>query len=111
MSQASRDWQKLVTGRDEKLVYSVNGADFDGFKSGKLLEAKGNYDQFFEAGQPKSWWENTGGRSMLKQAENQVAAASGTPIEWHFKTPQAANWFEKQVVANGWVGKITVIKP
>lgn len=46
MSQASRDYQRFVTGAEDGMVYKVNGVKFDGYKDGVLIEAKGNYSQF-----------------------------------------------------------------
>lgn len=33
---------------------------------------------------------------MMKQAEGQVRAAGGTPVEWRFATPQAAEYFAQE---------------
>lgn len=41
MRQASRDYQRFVTGAEDGMVYKVNGVKFDGYKDGVLIEANG----------------------------------------------------------------------
>ena len=74
-------YQKQVTGTPQGKAYVVNGVKFDGYKKGVLLEAKGpGYE---------SLTENLGQQNLdalaerlLGQAERQVIAAKGVPIEW-----------------------------
>ena len=49
-SKRSLDYQEQVTGRPAWWVYMIGQLEFDGFKLGELLEAKGpGYCSFFEA--------------------------------------------------------------
>ena len=58
MSDASRNYQKFVTGAEDGMVYKVNGVKFDGFKDGVLMETKGNYSNFVNkgTGEFQSWF-------------------------------------------------------
>jgi hypothetical protein len=75
-----------VTGAPKGHVYRVKGsgeeADFDGFKDGVLLEAKGpHYEQFIDdALDFKGFFKGAG--ALLAQARRQFKVARGTPIRW-----------------------------
>ncbi|WP_275900311.1 Tox-REase-5 domain-containing protein [Pyxidicoccus trucidator] len=90
MSHASREYQAQVTGAPEGLAYKVRDVKFDGYRSGVLLETKGlGYAKFLKNGSFRSWFRGADG--MLQQAERQLKAAMGTPIEWHFAERDVAD--------------------
>lgn len=92
MSDRAAIYQSRVTGRLPDVGYTVNGVKFDGFDTarGVLLDAKGpGYATFVRDGQFRPWYN--GADSMAAQAQRQLGAAGGTPIEWHFAEEAAAN--------------------
>lgn len=86
MSERASAYQAQVTGAPKGAAYRVKGrgeeADFDGFKDGVLLEAKGpGYAQFIdEQMKPRSFFE--GAKKMLEQARRQFKVARGVPVRW-----------------------------
>jgi hypothetical protein len=64
-------------------AYYVDTVKFDGFKNGKLIEAKGPGLAKFLVSESKFqvWWE--GAEKTLDQAKSQSSAARGASIEWH----------------------------
>src|SRR5262245_49684963 len=79
-------------GKRSGEAYVVNGIRFDGFDATGLVEVKGpgyasllNRNDEFRYGAPK----------LLRQAQNQVAAAQGTPITWHVAEEAAADAMRK----------------
>jgi hypothetical protein len=102
MELPARRYQTQVTGAPEGWVYRVfygpgpdDYVDFDGFVNGVLHEAKGpGYLDFFtKGGRPEEWFR--GARAMLKQAERQLNAANGFPVEWHFAEREVADAMRK----------------
>jgi Restriction endonuclease fold toxin 5 len=97
MSKDAKGFQSHVTGAPEGWVYRVRTGpgpkdfvDFDGFKNGVLLEVKGpGYRELLEKMQGKPWFE--GVEEMLAQAQRQLRAANGTPIQWHFAEREVAD--------------------
>ena len=91
MSDASRNYQKFVTGAEDGMVYKVNDVKFDGFKNGILMEAKGNYSQFVNktTGKFQTWFN--GKESLISQANRQLNAANGTKIQWFFNDEVSLN--------------------
>ena len=91
MSEASRNYQKFITGASDGMVYKVNGVKFDGFKNGMLIEAKGNYLQFVnkKTGEFQKWF--SGKDSLVSQANRQINAANGTKIQWFFNDETSLN--------------------
>ncbi|MGC4013099.1 MAG: RHS repeat-associated core domain-containing protein [Luteolibacter sp.] len=92
MSDRSAIYQSRVTGRLPDVGYTANGVKFDGFDTarGVLLDAKGpGYATFVRDGQFMPWYN--GADSMVAQAQRQLGAAGGVPIEWHFAEEAAAN--------------------
>jgi len=77
-------YQEQVTGHLSTEGYWVNGVEFDGYDAARnaLLEAKGlRYANLLD---PKNaGWSTTAKADLLSQADRQVKAAGGTPIEWH----------------------------
>lgn len=90
MSLRAAAYQTQITGQPVGTVYLVNGAKFDGFREGKLQEAKGpGYGNFVKDGEFQGWFE--GAKALPAQATRQIKAAGGTPIEWHFADKKAAD--------------------
>ena len=92
MSDRAAIYQSRVTGTLPDVGYVANGVKFDGFNAGRgvLLDAKGpGYATFVKDGQFRPWYN--GADSMAAQAQRQLGAAGGTPIEWHFAEEAAAN--------------------
>jgi hypothetical protein len=106
-SKRSLDYQEQVTGRPAWWVYLVGKLEFDGFKLGELLEAKGpGYCSFFAAdGTPKSWFEASGGfKQLMEQARNQSKAAQhlGLPVSWHVADANVAAYLRELFKDNEW---------
>ena len=81
-------YQEYATGVKVGRAFDVNGVKFDGFKNGKLIEAKSSYDNFVNSsGQFYDWFN--GKDALVNQARNQLKAADGTSVEWHFKTQKS----------------------
>jgi len=102
MESPARRYQSQITGAPEGWVYRVfygpgpdDYVDFDGFVNGVLREAKGpGYLDFFKkGGRPEEWFR--GAQAMLKQAERQLKAANGVPVEWHFAEREVADAMRK----------------
>jgi Flp pilus assembly pilin Flp len=119
MSERARAYQDQITGQPNaagSYVYKASGggetADFDGYRDGKLIEAKGpGYAGFTKNGQFQRWWVNSrsGGQQMLAQARREatVAKSLGVPLEWDVAEPQAAEAIQTLLEDNGITG-ITV---
>jgi len=91
MSQLSRRFQEYITGK-KGMAFVQNGVRFDGVLNGRLVEVKGRYSQFVNsAGQFHDWFARNGGRSLIKQAENQLRAANGVPLDWYFLDAASMN--------------------
>jgi hypothetical protein len=85
-SERARRYQEQISGHSADEVYLIDGVEYDGFTSGVLKEAKAErYLEFFdESGQPKTWYEKSGGfDGLIDQASRQLRAARGIPVEWH----------------------------
>ncbi len=82
-------YQKDVTGAPEGVEYAVPAQTpsgkvlFDGYKDRKLLDAK-DWEQWPPAN--ATFWR----QGVLDDAEKQLRAARGTPIEWHFPNEEKA---------------------
>lgn len=90
MSARAAAYQDAVTGRMQDMAYRVAGVKFDGVKE-KLIETKGpGYDRFIDpqTGTWQPWF--TGAQKMFDQAQRQVAAANGAPIEWRVAEERSA---------------------
>jgi len=110
-SAEARQYETQITGAPSEYVYRVKteevlGAkndfvDFDGYKNRVLLEAKGTgYAKFLDGkGEFKQFYQ--GGEKMIKQAERQVRAANGVPIEWHFAEREVADWARGKFARHG----------
>lgn len=87
-------YQAQITKSAIGMTYKYGGKEFDGFVDGVLIEAKG-------VGNLK-WMKQDGSKlkTMLKQADDQVKAANGTPLEWHFAEQGAKEMFDEALPAN-----------
>lgn len=98
MSDEARAYQERVTGQTSGEPYVVKdpaGAEveFDGY-DGKLVDAKGSgYARLLEdSGPGTSLYPRKGVLDELaSQAQRQVAAAKGTPIEWRVSEQESAD--------------------
>jgi hypothetical protein len=114
MKPGARQYQCQVTGAPEGWVYRVerNGErfDFDGYKDGCLLDAKGpGYDnKFLKSLDPEPWFEDTGARELLQNAERQLRVANGTPVRWHVAEAKAAQAIRKLLERNSY-GAIQIV--
>ncbi|RKH43474.1 Tox-REase-5 domain-containing protein [Corallococcus sicarius] len=113
MSARARRYQEQITGHSADDAYWVGGmgqnsggVKFDGFKDGVLLEAKGpGYaNKFLDNLDPKIWFQSSGARSLVEQAQRQLQASKGTgaSIRWLIaeeKTAEAIRMlFQKEKV-------------
>lgn len=110
MSDASREYQKFITGAEEGMVYKVDGVKFDGFKDGVLVEAKGNYSNFVDKSGNFYEWFN-GRESLLNQANRQLAAAGGVKIQWYFNDEVSMNAVKKLFFGNNIESIEFILKP
>jgi hypothetical protein len=82
MSPRSAAYQAKITGRPATEGYILEGVEFDGYRAGKLLEAKGEgYAQWVKNGEFLPIFK--GADELLEQMERQGRAANGMPIIWH----------------------------
>lgn len=87
------DYQEQITGAPRGTEYEVPAETpkgkvmFDGYKDGKLLDAK-DWSGYPPANHEKyPFWQH----GQLSDARKQLEAAKGTPIEWHFSNQENAN--------------------
>lgn len=90
MSDASRAYQKQITGREGE-AFIQNGVKFDGVSNGTLIEAKGTYNNFInkKTGDFYDWFK--GKDSLIDQANRQIRASEGAPINWYFSEEATMN--------------------
>ena len=101
MSKASREYQRLISGRTDDLVFKLDDYTFDAFDSrlGLLKEAKAIPERFInpKTREFKPWL--TGTEKWLTQAKNQISVADGLQIQWYFDSEIARdamyNLFQK----------------
>ena len=109
MSDRARDYQTQITGVTGQ-AYVVNGVKFDGVSTDgtTLLDAKGpGYENFVgDDGQFKSWYN--GQYDLVDQAQRQLVAAQGQPIQWSVAEPTAATAIRNLLSSQGITG-ITVV--
>ena len=91
------------------------GVKFDGFKDGVLLEAKGpGYaNKFLDNLKPEVWFEKSGARALVEQAQRQLRAASGTGarIRWHVAEKKTAEAIRELLKGKGIVEIDVVFTP
>ncbi len=100
MSDRARRYQAQVTGTPDGRVYRVENVrtrdgklkpkvDFDGFRDGVLLEAKGpGYLNFVKNGRFTRFF--TGADDIVEQAKSQLAAAGELKVRWHVAEAETA---------------------
>lgn len=90
MSDASRAYQKQITGKEGQ-AFLQNGVKFDGENNGTLIEAKGSYNNFVnkKTGEFYDWFN--GQNSLADQANRQIAASKGAQINWYFSDQSSMN--------------------
>ena len=75
-------YQTRITGRPATEGYFVSGVEFDGYRAGKLLEAKGEgYAKWVKNGEFLEIFE--GRDQLIEQMKRQGRVADGMPIVWH----------------------------
>ena len=111
MSEASKNYQRFITGADEGMVYRVNGVKFDGYANGVLMEAKGNYSNFVNkfTGKFKAWF--SGKDCLVNQANRQLNAANGIKIQWYFNDEMSLNAVKDLFVNEGIIDIDLILKP
>ncbi len=88
MSARALSYQTQVGGRAGQ-AYVVGGVKFDAMVGGQLVDAKGpGYARFTKNGEFAKWY--SGARALVQQAQRQMVAAKGTPINWKFAEEEAA---------------------
>lgn len=106
-------------------TWQCQDANFDGWKPEKclFLEAKAKYDQFFENGKPKWFYEHfkkketdkSGFESMIYQAERQNGVCtnlSNIPkSHWHFLQPVSYAYFSRAFTSLGLINISTFNTP
>lgn len=104
MSRRSARYQEQITGHSADEAYWVGGVGtknggvkLDGFEKGVLLDAKGPgfANKFNDDLTPKKWFAPTGATQLIAQAERQLKAAKGVPIQWHVAEKKAAEAIRK----------------
>ncbi len=109
MSEASRKYQKQITGRDE--IWLQNGVRYDGMKNGILIEAKGDYSAFIDerTGKFKVWF--TGVEDIIDQAAKQLEASEGAPVVWYFSDKTSMDVIKNYFESQGIIGIIFIYEP
>jgi hypothetical protein len=99
MKPRARRYQSQVTGKPHGWVYRVyrNGkkADFDDYRSGVLVDAKGlGYDKFFnKKREPHDWFQ--GLDAIIEKARRQTYVAKGLLVRWHVAEPRMVDILKK----------------
>lgn len=85
MSDAASSYQKQITGADASKSFKIDDVKFDGVTAeGVLLDAKSGMENFVgKDGAFKSWFKGADG--LVDQANSQLKAANGAPVQWHFE--------------------------
>ncbi|MBJ6369887.1 hypothetical protein JF259_17530 [Snuella sp. CAU 1569] len=94
-------YQNQINGKggdnEFRVSWGKNKVDFDGFKNGILLEAKGYYQWLIKSGMVGSYQIYSG---MMKQFKRQVEAADGIKLEWHFAEESTMKEFKRYLKRN-----------
>jgi hypothetical protein len=99
MNDAPRAYQTQVTGRTGQ-AWVENGVKFDGMKDGRLIEAKGDYSGFVDKEGKLYWWFSKE-QSLIDQAERQLGAAQGTPVDWYIANEPSMKIIEEIITREG----------
>ncbi|XXF79945.1 Tox-REase-5 domain-containing protein [Myxococcaceae bacterium GXIMD 01537] len=121
-SVRARAYQEQISGRPYEEAYWVGGVGrnsggvkFDGFKDGVLLEAKGpGYaNKFLDDLNPKRWFEASGAKALVEQAQRQLRAVRGTGsrIRWHVAEDKTVEALKELFRANDIEGIEVVFTP
>ncbi|WP_408889037.1 Tox-REase-5 domain-containing protein [Myxococcus faecalis] len=113
MSPRARRYQEQISGHSADEAYWVGGVKFDGFEQGVLLEAKGpGYaNKFLDDLKPKVWFEGSGAKALVDQANRQRAVARGAPIRWHIAEERTTEAIRKLFDANDVEGIEVIFTP
>ena len=106
MSSRARRYQEQITGKSGQ-AYEFNDVKFDGYKDGRLIEAKGpGYKNFVDrSGNFYDWFR--GADALVSQATRQIASANGRPIAWYVAEQKAATAIRSLLAENS-ISGITV---
>jgi hypothetical protein len=105
-SPAAMAYEAQITGNVGK-AFLVNDVNFDGVGAGGLLEAKGpTYEHLLSQSIHKSVEQK-----LLNQAVDQLGAAKGAPITWHFAERGAADAVRRLFKTQGIKGIKVVYTP
>ncbi len=108
MSARAAAYQTQISGRAAGEVYLVDGVNFDAFRGGTLLDAKGpGYATFTKDGRFREFFQ--GAEDLLSQAARQVRAAGKTSIEWHVAEREAADAITTLLREAGYSSRINVV--
>jgi hypothetical protein len=119
-SEDSQAYQEKATGVTRGNEYEVNGVKFDGYDNGTLVEAKDNYLNFLDENGEWKWFfrQNTragaarsGLDDLIKEANDQKAAAGNTPIEWRVSSQKLAQALERTFKQNNITGITVKVMP
>ncbi len=70
----------------------MDDVEFDGYLDGTLLDAKGpNYAWMVREGEFRQGFNVR--TEAVRQAQRQLDAADGVPVQWHVAEPEAAQAF------------------
>ncbi len=94
MSEAAASYQKQISGMDASEGFKLDGVKFDGLtKDGTLLDAKSGMKNFVDdSGNFKNFFSKQG--QIINQARNQLDAAKGSKIEWHFENKSVMDAYQ-----------------
>ncbi|MET7629882.1 Tox-REase-5 domain-containing protein [Streptomyces sp. NPDC005499] len=91
-------YQEQITGTKRGKEYVVAHPDegvpqveYDGWDSGRqtFLEAKNGYESYLSKSD-KSTLTDSGKQKFVDEAQRQIDASGGRPVEWHFSNPEVA---------------------
>jgi RHS repeat-associated protein len=106
-------FQEHVTGVVAGKAFKIENTKFDGVRGRNLIEAKSGYDRFIDKNGDFHSWFSKGVDGIISQAERQLKAANGAPVEWHFSSPITLKATKKVFEENDIRGIILIynIKP
>ena len=102
MSESAAEYELNSCGTPKGLGYFVDNVQFEGFKNGRLLDAKAWEDggRLAQALRRQEFWA---GAKVVEQARRQllVASAHGVEVEWRFIGKEAAEIVREIFRVNG----------
>ena len=113
-SEDAWGFQEEQTGAVRELEYKVDvpgsePVEFDGFRNGKLIDAKAEYSHLLDKkGAWQKWFTKaskggkrpSGLQRLINEAKRQEKAANGTPIEWRVRDTRVANAIKRAFQEN-----------